>query len=302
MADRLVGEPPAVVHPVVAFGRVMRFVELRLWRDARGPGAVYAAAGTALGAGAGWVVGATAGATTVAVGGRALARAALAVGDAVDRGDLERARTLLPALVGRDPDGLDEKDIVRAVVESVAENTVDAVVAPAVWAALAGAPGALGYRALNTLDALVGHRSPRYHRFGWASARLDDAAGWVPARITAALVAVVRPGAAAAVWHALRTDAPGHPSPNAGVAEAAFAAALDVRLGGANSYGGRVELRPALGTGRPPEVADVPRAVRLGSDVAWALAGALAVLGVLGGKTRPEWPPFLTQCAGRGWG
>jgi adenosylcobinamide-phosphate synthase len=286
VVDRLVGEPPAAVHPVVVFGRVMRSVESRLWRDARPPGAAYAAAGTGLGAAAGWLAGTTAGATTVAVGGRALARAATAVGDAVDRGDLDEARALLPTLVGRDPGGLDEKEIVRAVVESVAENTVDAVVAPALWAAVAGAPGALGYRAINTLDALVGHRTPRYQRFGWASARLDDAAGWLPARFTAGLVAAARPRSAPAVWQAVRRDAPRHPSPNAGVAEAAFAAALGLRLGGTNTYGGRRELRPSLGSGRTPEVADVFRAVRLSSDVAWLLTGVLTLLAVLGATKR----------------
>ena len=273
----MVGEPPAAVHPVVWFGKVMRSLEGSLWRDARAPGVAYAAAGTALGMAAGGLVGTAAGATAVAVGGRALARAAMAVGDALDRGDLEEARSLLPSLVGRDPDGLDEKEVARAVVESVAENTVDAVVAPALWAALAGAPGALGYRAVNTLDALVGHRSPRHHRFGWASARLDDGVGWVPARVTAALVAAARPRSAAAVWEAVRRDAPHHPSPNAGVAEAAFAAALGLRLGGTCSYGGRVELRPSLGDGRPPEAVDVARAVRLSSDVGLALAAALAL-------------------------
>ena len=300
VVDRLVGEPPTVVHPVVAFGRAMRSLEVRLWRDARLAGLGYAVAGTALGAGAGWLAGTTATATAVAVGGRALGRAALAVGDAVGRGDLDEARALLPALVARDPQGLDEKEIVRAAVESVAENTVDAVVAPAVCAAVAGAPGALGYRAVNTLDALVGHRTARYGRFGWASARLDDAAGWVPARVTAALVVAVRPRTAGAVWDAVRHDAPLHPSPNAGVAEAAFAAALGLRLGGPNSYGGRVELRPSLGTGRPPEVFDVVRAVRLSSDVGSALTGALAALGLLGGKSRTKWPLFLTQCGRRG--
>ena len=300
VVDRLLGEPPDAVHPLVAFGEVMRSVEGSLWRDARLPGVAYALTGTAVGAGAGWLAATTVGATAVAVGGRALARAATAVGDAVDGGDLDDARRLLPALVGRDCHGLDEKEIVRAVVESVAENTVDAVVAPAFWAAVAGGAGALGYRAVNTLDALVGHRTPRHRRFGWASARLDDAAGWAPARITAALVAAVRPRAAAAVWQAVRHDAPLHPSPNAGVAEAAFAAALGLRLGGTNTYGGQMELRPSLGTGHPPEVGDVARAVRLSSDVAWALTGALAAFGVLGGKSRWKWPLFLTQCTGRG--
>ena len=267
VADWVLGEPPASVHPVVAFGRIMRRVERSLYRDARPAGVVHALVGTGLGAFAGGLVGSTAMATWLAVAGRALGQAATAVGDELVAGDLKRARELLPALVGRDPSALDEKEIARAVVESVAENTVDAVVAPALWAAAAGAPGALGYRAVNTLDAMVGHHSDRYENYGWASARLDDLAGWVPARATAALVAGVRPSAARSVWHAVRTQAPAHPSPNAGVAEAAFAAALGLRLGGENRYGDRVELRPALGTGRPAEAGDIARAVALSRDV-----------------------------------
>jgi hypothetical protein len=177
---------------------------------------------------------------------------------------------------------LDEKEIARAAVESVAENTVDAVIAPALWAAAAGPCGALGYRATNTLDAMVGHRSARYERYGWASARLDDVAGWVPARVTAGLVAAVRPGAAVAVMRAVRRDAPAHPSPNAGVAEAAFAAALGLRLGGTNRYGDLVELRPPLGTGRPPEWPDIARAVQLSADVGLALAAVLTITGAVG--------------------
>jgi adenosylcobinamide-phosphate synthase len=267
VADRLLGEPPSSVHPVVAFGRLMRGVERSLYGDCRAAGAAHALIGAGVGVAAGGLVGSTAIATWVAVAGRALGEAATAVGGALVTGDLDRARDLLPALVGRDPSTLDEKEIARAVVESVAENTVDAVVAPALWAALAGAPGALGYRAVNTLDAVVGHRSARYENYGWASARLDDVAGWVPARATAALVAVVRPLAARAVWAAVRTQAPAHPSPNAGVAEAAFAAALGLRLGGENRYGDRVEVRPALGTGRPAEAGDIARAVALSRDV-----------------------------------
>jgi adenosylcobinamide-phosphate synthase len=252
-------------------------VERGLYADDRGRGVVHAALGVAVGAGAGALVGSTAAATFLAVGGRALGEAAGAVAEALDAGDLDRARALLPALVGRDPDGLDEKEIARAVVESVAENTVDAVVAPALWAAVAGAPGVLGYRAVNTLDAMVGHRSPRYGNYGWASARLDDLAGWVPARATAALVAAVRPRSAASVWTAVRTQAPSHPSPNAGVAEAAFAAALGLRLGGRNRYGDRVELLPPLGTGRPAEPADIARAVDLAWDVTAGLCAFLVV-------------------------
>jgi adenosylcobinamide-phosphate synthase len=279
--DRLLPEPPGAVHPVVLFGLVMTLLERRLHRDHKGAGLVHASAGLALGLAVGAAVRSTTVATTSAVAGRALGQAAHDVGRALDVGDLERARALLPALVGRDPSGLDEGELARAAVESVAENTVDAVVAPALWAAVAGAPGALGYRAVNTLDSMVGHRSARYANYGWASARLDDAVAWVPARLTAALVALVRPRAARPIWTAVRTQAPAHPSPNAGVAEAAFAAALGVRLGGRNRYGERSEERVALGTGRATHPRDIDDAVRLSRDVTAALAGALTVAGCL---------------------
>lgn len=276
LADRAVGEPPVRPHPVSLFGRAMRGVEGRLYRDDRAAGAAHAAAGIGLGVAAGSALRSTALATYVSVAGRALGDAAMSVAAALEAGDLDGARDRLPALVGRDPSGLDEKEVARAAVESVAENTVDAVVAPALWALAAGAPGALGYRAVNTMDAVVGHRSARYENYGWAAARLDDAAGWVPARATAALVALVRPRSAASVWSTVRRDAGAHPSPNSGVAEAAFAAALGLRLGGENRYDDRVEVRPPLGDGRPPEPEDIAAAVRLSRDVTLALA-ALAV-------------------------
>ncbi len=277
--DRVLPEPPGPVHPVVLFGTVMTGLESHMHRDAKSIGLVHALSGVALGLCAGAAVRSTALATSSAVAGRALAGAARDVADALDAGDVDRARELLPSLVGRDPSGLDAGDIARAVVESVAENTVDAVVAPAFWGALAGAPGALGYRAANTLDSMVGYRSARYANYGWASARLDDVLAWVPARLTAALIALVRPRAAPVVWAAVRDQAPAHPSPNAGVAEAAFAAALGVRLGGTNRYGGRVEERAPLGTGRPAGLDDIAAAVRLSGDVTAALALGLAVIG-----------------------
>lgn len=277
LADMAFGEPPLRPHPVSLFGRAVRAVERRTYRDTRRAGARHAAIGVGMGAAGGALVRSTALATYVAVAGRALWQAADAVAVALDAGNLDEARRLVPSLVGRDPAELDEKGLARAAVESVAENTVDAVVAPALWGAVAGAPGALGHRAVNTLDAIVGHRSPRYQRFGWASARADDVAAFVPARLTAVLVAAVRPRAAAHVVEAVRRDAPAHPSPNAGVAEAAFAAALGLRLGGESRYGDRLELRPAMGDGRPPEAADIARAIRLSQHVTLALAAALAV-------------------------
>ena len=252
--DLALGEPPAALpHPVALFGSFMLGVERRLYRDSRAAGLVHTTVGVGVGALAGGAAHSTAATTYVAVAGRLLHRTALDLAAALDAGDLDAARTQLPALAGRDATDLDEPELARAVVESVAENTVDAVVAPALWAAVLGGAGALGYRAVNTLDSMVGHRSDRYLRYGWASARLDDAANWLPARATAALVAAVRPHHAADVWRTVRRDAPAHPSPNAGVAEAAFAAALGLRLGGVNRYGDRVEHRAALGqAGRPP--------------------------------------------------
>ncbi len=280
-ADRLAGEPRRVPHPVALFGQAMGQVERAWYAPRLGNGAAYTATGAGIGALAGLAVQSTALATYVAVAGRSLADAAADVGAALDAGDLDRARALLPALVGRDPSGLDEAELCRAVVESVAENTVDAVVAPALWAGLGGAPGALGYRAVNTMDAMVGHRSERYRRFGTPTARLDDAANWLPARFTALLVAVARPGRAAEVWRTVRTDAPGHPSPNAGVAEAAFAAGLGVRLGGRNHYGDRTEDRPRLGRGRPARRDDIREAIRLSRDCTALLGLTLVGAGLV---------------------
>jgi adenosylcobinamide-phosphate synthase len=277
LLDRALGEPPAGVHPIAAFGAAMVRLEERLYRDDRLAGVAYAGVAAGLGAAAGSVLRSTAAATLLAVAGRQLGEEATGVGAALLRGDLDTARARLPALVGRDVSAMDEKDVARAVVESVAENTVDAVVAPALWATFAGAPGALVYRALNTVDAMVGHRSARYERFGWASARADDVAAWLPARATGLLVAAVRPRHAPEIVRVVRRDAGAHPSPNAGVAEAAFAAALGLRLGGENRYGDRVELRPALGDGRPAEAMDIARAIRLSRDVTYALAAALTI-------------------------
>lgn len=280
--DRFFGEPPVSMHPVVHFGEFMERFVRRSYRDARMPGVIHAVVGVSIGLGAGKLIRSTSVATEIAVGANSLWAAAHEVGAALERDDIEHARALLPTLVGRDPHDLDESEIARAVVESVAENTVDAVIAPALWAALAGAPGACGYRAVNTMDAMVGHHSSRYENYGWASARLDDVANWVPARCTAALVALVRPTARAEIRRAVITQAPAHPSPNAGVVEAAFAAALGLRLGGRNNYyGERVEDRPMLGRGRGAQATDIASAVRLSRDVTNALAALLGLVGIV---------------------
>ncbi len=276
LLDQLLGEPGEHWHPLVVFGRLMAVVERVGYRDRRAAGVAYLVSGAAVGVTAGSLLGSTAGATMLACGGRALVDAAGVVDRALAAGDLGRARTALGSLVGRDTDDLDEQDIARAVVESVAENTVDAVIAPMFWACRYGPGGALGYRAVNTLDAIVGYRTKRYARFGWASARCDDLLNFVPARLTALLVMLARPCRAREVLRTVWRDAPAHPSPNAGVAEAAFAAALGVRLGGDNSYAGRVEHRGVLGSGRSAERVDFARAERLSRDV-----GVLFVLGTV---------------------
>lgn len=285
LLDQLAGDPRRG-HPVALFGSAASRLEARMWRDDRAAGASYAALLTIVPAALGllarclpapWLTAATALGTWTVLGSRSLPAEAEAVAAHLRRGDLPAARERLTHLVGRRTDTLDEAEIARATVESVAENTSDAVVAPLLWGAVAGLPGLLGYRAVNTLDAMVGHRSARYEKFGWASARADDAANWFPARSTAALVAAVRPREAKTVWRAVRDQAPAHPSPNAGVAEAAFAAALRVTLEGINTYGGRAEQRPPLGYGPPPQPADIRRAIRLSRDVAIALAGVLVL-------------------------
>jgi adenosylcobinamide-phosphate synthase len=171
----------------------------------------------------------------------------------------------------------------RAVVESVAENTGDAVVGALLWGALAGPAGVAAYRAVNTLDAMVGHRSERYADFGWAAARLDDAMGWPGARLGAVLVAACAPlagGSPGAAWRTLRRDGAAHPSPNAGRLEAAFAGALGLRLGGPLSYAGRVEHRPVLGDGdgTAPDSAAVRRAARLSLAVGLAATAACSAV------------------------
>jgi len=282
LVDLAVGEVPTDPHPIAALGAGLGWLEGRTYRDARLAGVVHAALGLTLGMGAGGLLGRSALATTtatwVASSGRMLGDEARRVTEPLHHDDLTAARAALPSLVGRDPSGLDASGVARAVIESVAENTVDAVVAPACWGALAGAAGVLGHRAVNTLDAMVGHRSARYERFGWASARLDDVAAWVPARLTVALVCVARPRRAGEVVRTVRRDAGAHPSPNGGQAEAAFAAALGLQLGGTNRYGTRVEERGLLGTGRPPEAGDVDAAVRLLREVTLVLAGALVAV------------------------
>ncbi|WP_226913394.1 cobalamin biosynthesis protein [Gephyromycinifex aptenodytis] len=294
LIDLAVGDPQRG-HPVALFGTLASGLEKRLYADSRVAGTVYAGVLVGAVAGGGLLIekradgpwstaAATAASTWVVLGGRSLAREGAVMAQLLQGDDLPGARARLSHLCSRDARDLSPQEVARATVESLAENTSDAVVAPLFWGAMAGVPGLLGYRAANTLDAMVGYRSQRYRQFGWACARLDDLLNLVPARIAAALTVVLAPvvgGSPAAARRAWRRDAPAHPSPNAGPVEAAFAGALGVVLGGANSYEGDVEDRGRLGDGMAVQVGDVARTVRLSQAVGASsamFAGVAAVV------------------------
>lgn len=278
LADALFGDPRRG-HPVALFGSGAAALERLTYADSRRSGTAHVGAllgalgvfGVAIERSArrrrpGWTGAATAAATYVGLGGTSLIRIGGEMAGLLEAGDVAGARRLLPSLCGRDPAALDAAGLARAALESVAENTSDAHVAPVLWAAIGGVPAVLGYRGANTLDAMIGNRSPRYARFGWAAARFDDVLNFVPARLTAALVVACAPlvgGSPVEALRAWRRDAARHPSPNAGVVEAAFAGALGVRLGGPTQYAHELEIRPTLGDGRAPDVSDLARAVRL---------------------------------------
>ncbi len=293
--DRWLGEPPDAVHPLIAVGNGLIALEKLTYRADRRAGMAHVviAGGSAFALGAtldraiGPLVSST---LTAAVcsGGSMLLQAGSEVGEALEANDIDTARALLPSLVGRDPSNLDASEIARAVIESVAENTVDAVTATLFWGAIGGSPLMLMHRVVNTLDAMVGHRNERYQEFGWASARIDDLLNWVPARLTAAAIAVVAPTPTAEVWSIVRRDGADHPSPNGGQVEAAMAGALGITLGGANDYGGVVEVRGSLGDGPPAAPADIGKAITLASRASLAFAGGCAAvaLGLAGLRHR----------------
>lgn len=264
--DLLVGDPRWFPHPVRGIGKMALGLEAPLRRLVRheftaGIVAVIMIVGTTAGAAWGLIHGATtlhplAGDILgvlfiyLAIAPRDLIRHSMAVHQALAVGDLALSRQRVAQIVGRDTATLDEAGVTRAAVECVAESTVDGVTAPLFFAVLAGPVGAMAYRAINTLDSTFGYTTDRYLKFGWASARLDDAANYLPARITAPLV-----GVAAIVlrlhpvlsWRILRRDGRKHASPNSGLTEAAMAGALGVQVGGLNYYEGEPLDKPTLG-------------------------------------------------------
>jgi adenosylcobinamide-phosphate synthase len=326
-ADLALGDPRRG-HPVALFGRGAARLARLTYADDRTAGAFHTAALLGVLAAAGvvgeraatrrgpaWVAALTATTTFVALGGTSLARTGEQMADLLTRGDVEAARRLLRSLCGRDPAALDAAGLTRASVESVAENTSDAQVAPLLWAAAGGVPALLVYRGANTLDAMIGHRSPRYLRFGWAAARFDDLLNFAAARVTGVLVVLCAPavgGSPVGAARAWRRDAARHPSPNAGVVEASFAGALGVRLGGPTQYAHQLEIRPSLGDGPAPRITDLVRAVRLSRAVQLAsavLATAAVSASCRSGRpvsprsstarrTEPRWRPFRADAPG----
>lgn len=212
----------------------------------------------------------TIGVTWTTLAGRDLWDHVRAVSTQLEQGNLPGARRAVGMIVGRDTDQLSEEELARATIETIAESTSDGIIAPLFYLALGGAPLALAYKAVNTLDSMVGHKDERYIDFGWASARLDDLANWIPARLSAAFIILT----AAVVmkelsrvgigWHILWRDGSKHPSPNSGRPEAAMAGSLGIQLGGINLYQGVPQDRPLLGKGgRQPVPSDIRVASRI---------------------------------------
>jgi adenosylcobinamide-phosphate synthase len=312
--DAVFGDPRRL-HPVAGFGLAATALERRAYAPNRAAGSAFTALAVGVPVAAGVAAHLAtrhrpaaravlvAAAAWSVLGGRTLQHEADTMARHLKRGELAKARKRLSHLCGRDPSTLDAQELARATVESVAENTSDAVVAPLFWGAVAGLPGLLGYRAANTLDAMVGHRSTRYARFGTPVARLDDLLNLAPSRLTAGLTIAAAPAVdgrraeAARVWRRDRAD---HPSPNAGQCESAMAGALGVRLGGRNVYFGRSETRPFLGDGPRPSAGHVRRASRLSGRVGLLALGLAAAVAVGRGARHRERPVPDEPWLGRG--
>lgn len=282
--DHVYGEPSSRRHPLVAFGRYAAWTERRRYRPDRASGIVALALAVAPIVAAAWLLtrsdlfGALIAALLLyaAIGLRSLREHVEPVADALDAGDLDTARRLVGRVVSRDTGALDASQVATAATETALENGNDAVFGALFWFAVAGAPGAVLYRLVNTLDAMWGYRNERYEAFGWAAAKFDDLLNWIPARLTAFTYALFGHfERALACW---RTQAGAWDSPNAGPVMAAGAGALGVRLGGAAPYEGTWHERPTLGEGDPPRADDVRRALALVRNGAIAWLVVLVVL------------------------
>ncbi|QOZ10639.1 cobalamin biosynthesis protein CobD [Bradyrhizobium sp. CCBAU 51765] len=297
--DALLGWPPSLFarigHPVTWLGWLIAAID-SAWNRASDPPALRRAAGVAgalvviaLSVALGWGLQSllpSGWSRIVAVGILAWPLVALrslhdhvaAVAEPLRAGDIAAARDAVSRIVGRDPAALDEAGIARATIESLAENASDGIVAPVFWGALFGLPGILGYKAINTLDSMIGHRSERHEAFGWAAARIDDVANFIPARATGFLFVLLAPHRSEAL-SCMTRDARRHRSPNAGWPEAAMAGGLGVRLSGPRIYHGSATDEPWLNEGaRDPRAADIDEALTLYRRAMLLLAGVLAIL------------------------
>ncbi|HWZ41207.1 MAG TPA: adenosylcobinamide-phosphate synthase CbiB [Bradyrhizobium sp.] len=302
--DALVGWPGALLarigHPVTWLGRLIAALDTQWNREMDAPslrrttGIAAALLVIALAAGFAWIVQRMipAGLIGIVILGilawpfvafRSLYDHVAAVRDPLRAGDVEAARKQVAMIVGRDPSKLDEAGIARAAIESLSENASDGIVAPIFWGALFGLPGIVGYKAINTLDSMIGHRSERHRFFGWAAARIDDVANFLPARLTGLLFVVLagstqRSQALSCMWQEARH----HRSINAGWPEAAMAGALGVRLCGPRFYDDELADEPWLnGAAGDPAAADITKALELYVAAMFALTLLLVVLAVV---------------------
>lgn len=297
--EALVGWPDRVYriagHPVTWLGRLINFLDQALNRESASPtrlrvlGIFTTVLVVGLAAALAWAVARLlpAGPLGLLLGGilawpmlatRSLFDHVQAVERTLERDDIAEARIAVAQIVGRDPAQLDSSDVTRAALESLAENTSDGIVAPIFWGVLLGLPGIAAYKAINTLDSMIGHRTPRHQLFGWSAARFDDVANLVPARLTGALFALVS-GRLSDALSCMWRDASRHRSPNAGWPEAAMAGALGVRLSGPRSYGGGISDEPWLNAGASEvKVGDLKRGLGLYLRAMALLGAALALL------------------------
>lgn len=307
VVDWIIGDPTWrwLTHPVVWIGRLITVLEKRLYPNKhesgsagevrrtrlRGAALAFVTIGLATGSmwlivwfadqvhlWVGYIVSAWYISTTIAVKG--LKDAAMAVYKPLREGRIEEARKWVGYIVGRNTSDLDEPEITRATVETVAENIVDAFISPVCYALVGGAPLAMLYRASNTLDSMVGYKNEKYIHFGWASARWDDVVNWIPARLAGLLlvgVTWISPGLRAGrAARSIVSFARLHPSPNSGIPESAVAGALGIELGGVNVYDGRVSERARMGWPlREREKEDIRRTVRILYGVSYLVAGGL---------------------------
>jgi len=296
--DLLLGWPgrlhARIGHPVTWLGRAISVLEARWNRGSRDMRLRMGAVTTAiivllalipavavqmlLPAGPlGWLIGGVLAWPLIAL--RSMHDHVAAVARPLARGDLEAARRAVAMIVGRDPAGLDAAGVARAGIESLAENTSDGIVAPVFWGVIAGLPGIAAYKAINTLDSMIGHRDDRHEAFGKAAARLDDVVNLIPARLTGLLFALATPRHAIVSLRVMLRDARRHRSPNAGWPEAAMAGALGLRLSGPRAYGPKISDEPWLNPQAPdPGPQDLHRALSLYARAMALLALALGLI------------------------